>query len=105
MKRTEQGSGEKPDAAPAEGPAKPAEEYTGRSLQGLSGVLGVSRATYYRWQARQAAQSLQDRIVTPRRRALWPTAAEVQAVCAFALTEPAMGYKRLTWRMVDSGVA
>jgi transposase InsO family protein len=87
------------------GALRQAQGQSGQALRDLRPVVGVPRATYYRWQAREAAQTLQDRIVTPRRQVVWPTPDEVQAVRTFALQEPTMGYKRLAWRMVDAGVA
>jgi transposase InsO family protein len=87
------------------GALRQAQTHTGQSLRALTPLLGVPRATYYRWQEREEEQRLADRIVTPRRRVVWPTPDEVRAVRAFALQEPAMGYKRLAWRMVDAGVA
>lgn len=67
--------------------------------------LGLPSATYYRWQARGQEDCLVDRVVVPYRQALPPTPEEVAAVCGFALMNPQIGYKRLTWQMVDKDVA
>jgi len=66
--------------------------------------LELPRATYYRWEKRTQVGQLADRVVVPRRQALPPTPDEVDAVCDGALTNPATGYKRLTWLMVDQDV-
>ncbi|MDR7543654.1 MAG: integrase core domain-containing protein [Armatimonadota bacterium] len=65
----------------------------------------MAAATYYRWEARAQTDALADRSVPPRRQALPPTPVEVDAVCAFALRHPTMGYKRLAWLMIDEDVA
>lgn len=82
-----------------------AHRLTGRPLRQILGDLGLASATYYRWENRAQTDALADRTVTPRRRALSPTPAEVDAVCAFALRHPTMGYKRLAWLMLDDEVA
>jgi len=82
-----------------------AQERTGQSVDEILTQLRLPGATYYRWKARQQEGWLADRVVVPRRRVLPPTPKEVAAVCAFALTHPQMGYKRLTWQMVDEDVA
>lgn len=41
----------------------------------------------------------------PGRKAPPPTAAEMKAVCEYALQHPIVGYKRLAWQMVDLNVA
>ena len=64
----------------------------------------MPRTTYYRWQVRDREGRLADEVVVPYRRAAPPTAQERQAICGFALTHPQMGYKRLTWQMVDEDV-
>jgi transposase InsO family protein len=56
---------------------------------------------YYAWNARE---SLHDRCGTPYRvYELLPE--ERAAICAFALKHPKVGYRKLTWMMVDAGVA
>lgn len=75
------------------------------SLSGICQDLGLPRATVYRWRRRQAEGQLGDRAVVPCRRVLRPTPAEVDAVCGHARAHPLLGYKRLTWAMVDENVA
>lgn len=82
-----------------------AHKHTGQPIRKILNQVGVSPATYYRWEARAREDQLEDRFVQPHRHALPPTPQEVQAVCAFALEHPAMGYKRLAWLMVDQDVA
>lgn len=82
-----------------------AQAHTGQSATAILSQLGLSAATYYRWQARAEVGRLADQGVAPRRQVPTPTPAEAQAVGAFALAHPAMGYKRLTWQMVDQDVA
>jgi transposase InsO family protein len=63
-------------------------------------ALGVPRSVYYAWKARD---SLVDRIGTPcRNYEVLP--AERAAICEFALRFPKIGYRKLTWMMVDAGV-
>jgi len=77
---------------------------TGEPIDAILGQLGLARATYFRWLERAAAGRLADD--KPAGRPVWlPTPAEVQAVRAFAPTQPTMGYKRLAWLMVDKDVA
>lgn len=82
-----------------------AQERTEQSVDDILTQLGLPSATYYRWTARQQEGCLADRVVVPRREVLRPTPEEVTAVCDYALAHPAMGYKRLTWQMVDEDVA
>lgn len=64
-------------------------------------VLGVPRSVYYVWKTRE---SLEDRAGKPCRvYELLPE--ERQAICQFALQFPKIGYRKLTWMMVDAGVA
>ena len=64
-------------------------------------ALGVPRSVYYAWKARA---SLEDRGGTPCRvYAVLPE--ERAAICAFAQRYPKIGYRKLTWMMVDAGVA
>ena len=58
-------------------------------------------ATYYRWKDRQQEGNLADRVARSRPKVPLPTPNEVVAVRRFALAHPKMGYKRLTWQMVD----
>ena len=82
-----------------------AQERSGAPLATILAQLGLAPATFYRWCERAEAGQLADRVVVPRRQVLRPTPAEVAAVCDFALQYPAMGYKRLTWAMVDQDIA
>lgn len=64
-------------------------------------ALGVPRSVYYAWKARER---LEDRKATPcRAYALLPE--ERSAICAYALKFPRIGYRKLTWMMVDEAVA
>ena len=67
--------------------------------------LGIPRATYYRWQRRALSGSLADITAASQRRACPPIPQEINSVCDYALEYPQMGYKRLTWQMVDNDVA
>ena len=78
-----------------------AQARSGQSVEAILAELGLSAATYYRWQAQAQVGRLADQVMVPRHQALPPMPDEVAAVCAFALNHPAMGYKRLTWLMVD----
>ena len=82
-----------------------AQVRSGQSLNTILEQLGLPRATYYRWVDRAESGALADRTVVPHRKALPPTPEEVAAVRDFALDHPALGYKRLTWLMVDQDVA
>jgi len=81
------------------------ERDPGLSLTDTCQQLGLARATFYRWQRRQAAGCLADRVVTPSRKAVPPTPEEVQVVRQYAEGHPLLGYKRLSWAMVDEDVA
>ena len=64
-------------------------------------ALGVPRSVYYAWKTRE---SLEDRAAKPCRvYELLPE--ERLAICEFALKFPKVGYRKLTWMMVDAGVA
>lgn len=63
-------------------------------------ALGVPRSVYYAWKARA---SLEDKVGKPcRAYALLPE--ERSAICDFALVYPKIGYRKLTWMMVDANV-
>jgi transposase-like protein len=76
-----------------------AQQWTGWPRCRIREELGMPRATYYRWQAREREGRLADEVVVPYRRAAPPTPQEREAVCTFALTHRQMGHKRLTWRI------
>ncbi len=82
-----------------------ARHLAGLSLTEILSPLGLSKATYYRWRSRAKADRLKDQAGGSTRRSFPPTPQETQAVCAYALTYTATGYKRLTWQMVDQDVA
>jgi len=64
-------------------------------------ALGVPRSVYYAWKTRE---SLEDRTGKPCRvYELLPE--ERSAICEYALQFPKIGYRKLTWMMVDAGVA
>lgn len=81
-----------------------AQARTGWPIEQIVARLGLSEVTYYRWRARQETGSLADRVVVPQRRVPVPTPAEEESVCGYALLHPQIGYKRLTWQMVDEDV-
>jgi putative transposase len=64
-------------------------------------ALGVPRSVYYAWKGRA---SLQDRSGKPCR-VYEVLPGERAAICAFALQYPKIGYRKLTWMMVDTGTA
>lgn len=64
-------------------------------------ALGVPRSVYYAWARRE---SLEDRPGKPCR--VYEVLAEERAaICEFALSYPKIGYRKLTWMMVDALVA
>ena len=67
--------------------------------------IGLSRATYYRWNEREAAGALTDQVITPIRIGLPPMPLEEAAVCQYARAHAHTGYKKLTWLMVDENMA
>lgn len=82
-----------------------AQAHSGQSVEQILHHLALPSATYYRWKERAEEGRLTDRVVPPRRPPLPPTPSEVRAVEAFALAHPPVGYKRLTWEMVDEDIA
>lgn len=63
-------------------------------------ALGVPRSVYYAWKKRA---SLEDRAGKPCRvYELLPE--EREAICGFALALPKVGYRKLTWMMIDAGL-
>jgi transposase InsO family protein len=64
-------------------------------------ALGVPRSVYYAWKGRE---SLEDRAGKPCR--VYEVLSEERAaICEFALQYPKIGYRKLTWMMVDAAVA
>jgi putative transposase len=64
-------------------------------------ALGVPSSVYYAWKNRE---SLEDRCSKPCRvYELLPE--ERTAICGYALQYPQIGYRKLTWMMVDAAVA
>jgi len=63
-------------------------------------ALGLPRSVYYAWTARA---SLEDKVGRPCRvYELLPE--ERSAICEFALKFPKIGYRKLTWMLVDANV-
>jgi putative transposase len=64
-------------------------------------ALGVPRSVYYAWTRRE---SLDDRVGKPCR--VYEVLPEERAaICEFALKFPKIGYRKLTWMMVDEAIA
>ena len=64
-------------------------------------ALGVPRSVYYAWKGRE---SLEDQMGKPCR--VYEVLPEERAaICEFALQYPKIGYRKLTWMMVDAGTA
>ena len=82
-----------------------AQQRSEQSMDMILGQLALSPATYYRWTSRQQRGTLADRAGQAGHPAPQPTPEEVAAVRDFALIHTRMGYKRLTWQMVDEEVA
>jgi len=81
------------------------QQMTGVPTKVILGHLGLPPTTYYRWQHRKATGSLTDRMASPQRRVWLPMPQEIDSVCSYALEYPEIGYKRLTWQMIDDDVA
>jgi putative transposase len=64
-------------------------------------ALGVPRSVYYAWLRRT---SLEDRSGRPCR-VYEVLAEERDAICGYALRFPRIGYRKLTWMMVDADIA
>ena len=81
------------------------QQMTGVPVKVILDHLGLPPTTYYRWQHRRSTGSLADGIASPQRR-VWPLIPqEIDSVCSYALEYPQIGYKRLTWQMIDDDVA
>ena len=81
------------------------QEMVGAPVKVILDHLGLPLATYYRWQHRRSTGSLADRIASPQRRIWQLIPQEIDSVCSYALEYPQIGYKRLTWQMIDDDVA
>ncbi|MGC2499635.1 MAG: IS3 family transposase [Acidobacteriaceae bacterium] len=80
---------------------KQTKQRSGWRMYRTLAALGIPRSVYYAWKGRE---SLVDRIGTPCRvYELLPE--ERAAICRFALQFPKIGYRKLTWMMVDAGIA
>ncbi|MEZ4265358.1 MAG: IS3 family transposase [Myxococcota bacterium] len=79
-------------------------ERSGWPVERTLSALGVTRSVYFEWLQRRAAGRLEDAPPVPPRldRLL---ADEEELIRAFALAHPRVGYRKLTWMMVDRGVA
>ena len=82
-----------------------AQAISNDSVRNTLRQLGISPATYYRWTARAEDGRLVDDPTRSARISVPPRPAERIAVCDFARAHPLMGYKRLTWEMVDRDIA
>ncbi len=69
-------------------------------LQTLA-ALGIPRSVYYDWKRRA---SLEDQAGRPCR-VYEVLPEEREAICRFALDYPKVGYRKLTWKMIDDEVA
>jgi len=82
-----------------------AQERSEQSIDAILEQLTLPPATYYRWGTRRREGVLTDQAARSGHPAPLPTPDEVTAVRDFALVHTQMGYKRLTWQMVDEDVA
>ena len=64
-------------------------------------ALGIPHSVYYAWLRRD---NLEDRSIQPCR-AYDVLPEERAAICAYALQYPRIGYRKLTWMMVDEAIA
>jgi len=80
-------------------------EMVGAPVEVILDHLGIPPATYYRWHQRASTGSLADR-TSPFQRITWPPIPqEIESLRDYALEYPKIGYKRLTWQMIDDDVA
>jgi putative transposase len=74
---------------------------SGWSAHRTLAVLGVPRSVYYGWRRRECPA---DRPGIPCR--VYEVLPEERAaICRFALAHPKIGYRKLTWMMIDAAVA
>jgi putative transposase len=64
-------------------------------------ALGVPRSVFYAWKKRE---NLEDQVGKPCR-VYEALPEERAAICEFAVRYPKIGYRKLTWMMVDAGAA
>jgi transposase InsO family protein len=76
-----------------------------RSRRAILNDLGLTPARFYRWLQRAEDSRLADVQVLPEHLRLPPTPDEIAGVVQYAQVHPLLGYKRLTWAMVDENVA
>ena len=74
---------------------------SGWSAERTLRALGVPRSVYYAWRGRE---SLADRVGRPCR-VYEVLAEERERICGFALLHPRIGYRKLTWMMIDADIA
>ena len=80
---------------------KQAQQRSGWRVCRTLATLGLPRSVYYAWKARE---SLEDRAGKPCR--VYEVLPEERtAICEYALQFTRIGYRKLTWMMVDAGVA
>ncbi len=65
-------------------------------------ILGLPRATYFRW-ATSSGKSERPRRIVPRGHCLMPE--EREAIVAYKREHPEIGYRRLAYMMLDEGIA
>lgn len=79
---------------------------TGQTRRQVLAALGISPASFYRWQQPTPTAQIS---VTQRGTGLAavpaPTPAEEASVREYARTHPRLGYKKLAWQMLDQNVA
>ena len=81
------------------------QEMIGAPVKVILDHLEIPPATYYRWQRRKATGSLVDRTAAISQRRTWPPIPqEIESLRSYALEYPQIGYKRLTWQMIDDDV-
>lgn len=73
-------------------------------IRKIVAALGIPASVYFEWRRRSKADQLDDiQSQPPRLEMLLPS--ERAAIVKFALTHPQVGYRKLCWMMVDTGVA
>ena len=79
---------------------------TGRPVGMVLNDLGLPRASYYRWKDDKREGSCEAVSIQGGRSggAVGPTPEEAEKVKSFALSRPTIGYKRLSWMMIDADI-